>query len=354
MQLKVGLAFGALCLTAVAIPQPAMAVGYGNPVIQSPADGSTLNEGWTGLFTVDFTDAPLDTYDVDVQCTNYSWSDSWTYDGNTNYHTWTVPALHDDHYVNSTDSCEIDVVSESNPSLFSDTVFVDVKPNPLKLSNASASLTTFYPVVADGYEDTTKVSYRMSRDATVTAAVLDSTGAPVRSDSLGQLQGGNRAYTWDGKDNSGVAVSPGTYRVVLSARTTDGTTSQTSTQVTAAIGWQSRTYAKSIAGARVTSSQATSKCSARKYYRSLRMVCSGIPRAHETATWRFAIPADAYGLAWSVSGARVRSDHPRRGVITKSGSRPSKTSFCLKVTVTYQRAYDVDTARITWKRDIRI
>ena len=75
-----------------------------------------------------------------------------------------------------------------------------------------------YPVV-DGYRDTTAFRFRLSGRATVWVHLYrPGASTPFRTIAAGQLQAGDAAVTWDGRDASGRAVAAGTYRVRVQAR----------------------------------------------------------------------------------------------------------------------------------------
>lgn len=47
--------------------------------------------------------------------------------------------------------------------------------------------------------------------------IKDSTGKPIRTLSLGAVKDGNHDFAWDGKDNNGVAVTPGPVTIEATA-----------------------------------------------------------------------------------------------------------------------------------------
>lgn len=70
---------------------------------------------------------------------------------------------------------------------------------------------------------TADISYTPSADAAnVTLTIADSSGATVRTVTLGEQTSGEKTYTWDGKDASGKKLSDGAYTVSFSASDSSG------------------------------------------------------------------------------------------------------------------------------------
>ena len=68
----------------------------------------------------------------------------------------------------------------------------------------------------------TQVPFQLRDDASLTANIYDAAGRQIRTLELGHLPAGNyievaQAIHWDGKSDSGKAVSSGTYFVQLQA-----------------------------------------------------------------------------------------------------------------------------------------
>jgi spore germination protein YaaH/flagellar hook assembly protein FlgD len=83
----------------------------------------------------------------------------------------------------------------------------------------------FYPQDLDGLAKTAGVSYKLSRSARTTLAIADPAGTVVRVAWSGRLQAaGTVHWTWDGRDDQGVMVPPGSYVVVLTATSANGAT----------------------------------------------------------------------------------------------------------------------------------
>jgi hypothetical protein len=69
------------------------------------------------------------------------------------------------------------------------------------------------------------VSYTLTTEAEVTAAVTTLSGKPVRTLRAGRAQAGQaNTLTWEGRNDGGNALPTGPYTLVLTARAADGTT----------------------------------------------------------------------------------------------------------------------------------
>jgi len=66
------------------------------------------------------------------------------------------------------------------------------------------------------------LQFSLPRDAeTVSIAIVDKSGAPVRTLELGAYGPGTHTVSWDGKDANGAAVADGYYRYSVQARAAD-------------------------------------------------------------------------------------------------------------------------------------
>ena len=83
----------------------------------------------------------------------------------------------------------------------------------------------FYPQDLDALARTARATFKLGRAATTSLAVVDAKGDVVRSAWSGRRRiAGAVGWTWDGRTGSGSMVGPGTYRIVLTARSGAGTT----------------------------------------------------------------------------------------------------------------------------------
>lgn len=72
----------------------------------------------------------------------------------------------------------------------------------------------------------------MDNAASSVMTVRDTAGRLVRSVDLGTLSAGDHLAEWDGRDNNGVAMGPGNYTFMVSAKGADNTMVPTTTYVT--------------------------------------------------------------------------------------------------------------------------
>jgi flagellar hook assembly protein FlgD len=440
------LAAGALAIATIALPATsAQAEGTGDPVISAPQAGSSVTSGWTGPITVDFSNAPVDTYDADLSCgTSYKWH-TFQYAGTTEdaLQTWVLGSA-----LTGPKDCELDVLGENSgaeaisdftvqppplvvdEALVSPTSFygypdtttmsyrlnstatvtarvynsgggvvrktllgtkyagrhswkwngkrndgtkvdpgkfrinitavadrtrsvngwVTVAVRPLVLDNASVSRSTFYPLVRDGYRDTTTMHYRLNRAASITVQVRNSAGRVVRRAGLGIRSGGRHLWAWNGRKNDGTKVGTGTYRIQITADA-DGLRRSVTEKVTVATGWRTKTVTKSRGGYYTSGTSHSSSCYVDfdDYDETTDLDCWG--GSHAQADYGFSIPANAYNLGWSVSGYKgCCSD----GTTSKWSTRTSSTSYRVSVKVTGWHDYTITAVRLTYTYKRRI
>ncbi|MGH2629925.1 MAG: FlgD immunoglobulin-like domain containing protein [Actinomycetota bacterium] len=99
---------------------------------------------------------------------------------------------------------------------------------PRLVSDLSAKPSPFYPLVDDGYKDTTKIRFSLAADTTdTTIAVFDADtygrccGTQVLAEDLGPLAEGARSWTWDGTRDDASSAPKGTYFVRVEATDAD-------------------------------------------------------------------------------------------------------------------------------------
>ena len=105
---------------------------------------------------------------------------------------------------------------------------------PPLVSDVSAAPATFYPVIQDGYRDTTRIRFSLAADTTETSVTVSEPGgdgrccgAPVRSVDLGPLENGRHTWVWDGHDDAAELVPIGRYFVRVRATDADAVTKTT-------------------------------------------------------------------------------------------------------------------------------
>ncbi|HEX7247240.1 MAG TPA: FlgD immunoglobulin-like domain containing protein, partial [Actinomycetota bacterium] len=100
---------------------------------------------------------------------------------------------------------------------------------PRLVSDLSATPSPFYPLVQDGYKDRTRVGFSLAADSVDTVARVFQAddfgrccGPEIRTENLGPLANGSRAWTWDGTADDASTVPKGTYFAKVSATDIDG------------------------------------------------------------------------------------------------------------------------------------
>lgn len=318
------------------------------PLLVSPAPGAGLLAGSTGPMVIDFV-TPGD-YEVTVECgdADYRFWAHQSYAGRTTFEL--DPLVAHDGSTLGGKTCTLEVYSWDDYQTFTGTF--PVVHAPLKVDRVSASKATFYPVVKDGYLDTTDIRFALSRPAGVTLRVEDGKGKAVYEATKTYGQPGSQAWTWNGRTTSGKPVPAGAYRAVVTA-SADGATSSGATSVRVATKVVTKRLSLARTGAEGSASTRGS-CSVTKnsYDGSARLDCfSG---RFAAITYTFSIPASATNLAWSASLRASAGDLCCRGTITKTGRRVSRTKFQVRVQVTGWRATYVDDARLRYQARVRV
>jgi spore germination protein YaaH/flagellar hook assembly protein FlgD len=87
------------------------------------------------------------------------------------------------------------------------------------------STAAFDPQDGDALAPTSRLSFRLTRAATVGLVILDANGLLVRTVwTARDLPAGTRTWTWDGRRSDGTYVAPGSYTAVLTVASSLGTT----------------------------------------------------------------------------------------------------------------------------------
>lgn len=100
---------------------------------------------------------------------------------------------------------------------------------PKLVSDLSATPSPFYPLVQDGFKDTTKIGFKLASDADETVVHLFKDdafgrccGAEIRTETLGALAAGAHTWIWDGAKGDASAAPKGTYFARIEATDIDG------------------------------------------------------------------------------------------------------------------------------------
>jgi hypothetical protein len=223
---------------------------------------------------------------------------------------------------------------------------------PMEAESAEASPLVFYPLVRDGYRDTTRFSFGFSAPGSVRIDVRNSSGRVIRRVPLGTLQAGS--WRWNGRNNGGHKVSTGYYR--MRAVSADGySTAHTRnirTKVTT--GWVTRSGSKRRWGNQVSSQSTSGNCFIQRssYFGTASLDCWG--GSYAKVTYGFSVPTTTFKYSGSVSGSFASDDICCDGSVTKGAYRASSRRIVAWAQVTGWRAYDVERVRVTYYYKKRI
>lgn len=94
-------------------------------------------------------------------------------------------------------------------------VAVRVRALAPRINGSSVAPSPFYPIERDGYRDATTFRFSTNVRASDTIRVRGPGGRIVRLARLGALKGHGHSHTWawNGRNNRGAMVAPGTYRI---------------------------------------------------------------------------------------------------------------------------------------------
>jgi hypothetical protein len=335
--------FGGVCIGQ----SPADAAGTGDPVIVAPAPGATVANAFTGPITVDFSNAPIDTYDVSLECTFTYRSHTFHYVGDgDDEQTWfmTTP-------INTSQSCTLSVFGRYDTGSTESTFLIAPPPlPPLVVDSSWVSPATFYPLVHDDYRDTTTMHYRLSRSATVVARVLNSTGHRIRYVSLGTRGQGRHTWTWGGGRDDGQKVAPGNFRIRITAHA--GTTRSVTETVTVATGWRTGAGYRGKYGWYTSSTSHSDYCGVDfdSYFATVQLTCF-YGGAYAQAKYNFAIPSNAYNVRWTVYGDVVAGDKTLRSA---SGRRIDSTHYRITASVTDDCSWVIEEVDLAYSYKYRI
>jgi hypothetical protein len=95
---------------------------------------------------------------------------------------------------------------------------VEVAALPVHIIHRSVQPQKFSPLVQDGVADTTRFRFATDVAAIDTIRLVNHRDKPVRTIHLGKLSGHHHhGWTWNGRNQRGHLVSPGTYRIKVTA-----------------------------------------------------------------------------------------------------------------------------------------
>ncbi|MEM2139730.1 MAG: FlgD immunoglobulin-like domain containing protein [Nitrososphaera sp.] len=114
-------------------------------------------------------------------------------------------------------------ISISNPIGITDSIELSgaLAPRAQPVISLQPGPATVLSPDGDGVDDTVEISFDSTARGTYVFEIKDAQGN-MASSIEGAMVAGRNSVTWDGKDSSGSAVSPGTYTYFISARSEGG------------------------------------------------------------------------------------------------------------------------------------
>ncbi|KQZ67263.1 hypothetical protein [Nocardioides sp. Root151] len=246
---------------------------------------------------------------------------------------------------NAGEDCRLEVYNyDTGMSTYSD--FTVALPAP-EVRNLSASRTTFYPRVRDGYLDKTGFTFGSRLDSAITVSIRrNATGRVVRTlkssaNSWADYYG-RRTLAWNGLNAAGSKVPVGRYTAIVKS-TLGGRSATAHVVVQVATGYKTFTISKVKDGWYDSRDQTRGNCYTRDYDPGNHLDCWG--GAYAQASYNFAIPANARNIRWAVGGYSLCCDSGR---LIRTGTRVSPTRFMVRVKVTYWRSFVVERVRLRY------
>ena len=207
-------------------------------------------------------------------------------------------------------------------------------PPAVNIASIQASPQTFYPLVRDGYRDSTAIRWHQNIGANISVEIKSlATGRTVRRESLGSRGAGYHTWSWNGRKGTGALVNTGRYRVIVSGRA-DGHGDRADTTVTAATGWVTKSHTLRRSGTNTSSRSASSSCYIRGDSGVLELDCWG--GSYAKATYGFSVPSNAFNVRRSINKQLSTLDICCDGIISATWSGNVAT-----VKATGWRAVDV-------------
>ena len=219
--------------------------------VVAPVTGAALSQGSRPPVTVALAAAPAGTYALTLDCEGDGdgsdadsylwWTHAVSHDGSPAA-TYTVagPAL------TAVGTCYLTIDTTTDYRTLASALFTVTAqpagvepggdpgsvPEPVAVDVVGVQPATLYPVLRDGYRDTTKVVYVVNLAAKVTTTVTNRRTGRVVARAGSDVAAGRRTWTWNGKIGGRPAPAGG-YRVAVRVVATDGSTDQDAAAVTA-------------------------------------------------------------------------------------------------------------------------
>lgn len=211
------------------------------------------------------------------------------------------------------------------------------------ISKVSVAPATFYPLVRDGYRDTTTIRFRQSTRARMVMRVFNSNRVNIATDRYGYQGAGRHRVRWNGRNRQGNRVRPGVYTIALTGTTRGGRDRTVRRRVRVETDTVTRRRTVSRNGADTLRRQRRGSCHFVRWGPELQLDCWG--GRYARATYQFRLPASARNITWDVYGTRgCCSD----GRVRFRGWRVNNRAVRVSTTVTNWRSYEVREVAVTY------
>lgn len=226
---------------------------------------------------------------------------------------------------------------------------------PPRLSSATASPSTFFPVVRDRYRDSVRFAFRTNTPlSAVGYEVRDSAYKVVTRGRIGARGTGVVSWSWNGRTANGAVLPTGSYTIKATALT--AAEGRTLTVVSPRITSRTAIIKQRVQLVRYgddpSSLSNTDSCFVSEYDGTLDLDCWGFgdSSAFARARYDFSLPSNATSVVWRVSGVAGCCDD---GVIRRTGVKSGARGFRVEVYVSESRSFTVNHATVTYTTAVR-
>jgi hypothetical protein len=341
------IAVAAVVLSLIAVPAyGATASTSDDPIITAPVASGSVKSGWIGPVTIDFTNAPSGAFDATLSCNDYAVLRDHTFHNQSgtsdDVQNWQLGAP-----ITGPKSCKISVTNYAGSRA---TNPFTVDPPPLKLSNVRLTRAGFYPLVRDGYKDSTEVDWTINREAAVNVYVRHAGRVVRHSGGWDDEKAGRWYWPWNGRKDNGTIAKPGRYSILVIARA-NGVVRRETREVIVATGYRRVKTTLSKSGYGTSSTRHDRYCGVDfdSYYSTVQLTC--FDGGSAKANYRFRLRSGAYGIHWTVYGDVVSGNKTN---LRLPGKRIDSRHYVATVKVVQDLSYVVDEVDLTYWRKVKI
>ena len=182
-------------------------VGYDEAMINSPKQGEKFLAPFEGRVSVSWSSIadPSDSYAVIIR-KNGSHYEQCYYSG-TNLMNGTTTHC---SFEGGAGSYVAKVFNDDRLELLDSSSF-SVVPR-LTLTDVKVRAGTFYPLIRDGFRDTTTIRFRTNKTSNNQIKVKKD-GRTLKRVQFGSQDGGSHEWSWNGRNRAGQKVKPGNYKI---------------------------------------------------------------------------------------------------------------------------------------------